>query len=151
MSTNIDISRVHGLDLLKSYNLPRDKFMLMNSSWQAVLGIRENGDLDVLVTPDILADFEKVVKKPVSIMKYVHWYIQPFGATPEKIIKHHSVEIDGIKILSFGTYKKSLKIRMETGKIQPSAARLGKKSERDLSAIEHLVDDGTGYPIEFQD
>lgn len=146
MSVDIDINRVNGLELLLSYNLPKEKFVLMNSCWQSILGIRQNGDLDVLVTPDILREFEKIVEKPVSIMKYVHWYVKPFGNSPEDIIKNHSVEINGIKVLKFGTYKKCLKIRADTGKVQASAARLGKKSERDMLTVEHLEDDGTGMP-----
>ena len=146
MSVDIDINRLNGLELFKSYNLPKEKCIIMNSCWQAILGIRQNGDLDVLVTPDILADFEQVVEKPVSIMKYVHWYVEPFGKSPEEIIRNHSVEIDGIKFLSFGTYKKCLQIRADTGKVMPSAARLGKKSERDLLTVEHLEDDGKGLP-----
>ena len=145
---DIDIGRLKGLDALKSYNLPKDKIMLMNSAWQAILGIRQNGDLDVLCTPDILEEFETIVNKPVSIMKHVHWYVKPFGSTAEEVIKNHSVEIDGIKVLSFGTYKKCLQIRVDTGKTQQSAARLGKKSEKDLAAVAHLVDDGNGFPVE---
>lgn len=146
MSIDIDISRVNGLDLLLSYNLPRDKFVLMNSCWQSILGIRDNGDLDVLITPELLSDFEKIVEKPVSIMKYVHWYVKPFGEEPKDIINNHTVEIDGIKVLKFGIYKKCLQIRADTGKVQASAARLGKKSERDLLTVAHLEDDGTGMP-----
>lgn len=144
---DIDINRVKGLELLKSYGLPKDKIMLMNSSWQAILGIRENGDLDVLCTPDILKHFESIVEKPVSIMKHVHWYLTPFGKTPEDLIKNHSVEIDGVNVLAFGTYKKMLNIRAERGKVQASAARLGKKSERDLLTVEDLVDNGNGMPV----
>ena len=88
MSIDIDISRVNGLDLLLSYNLPRDKFVLMNSCWQSILGIRDNGDLDVLITPELLSDFEKIVEKPVSIMQYVHWYVKPFGEEPKDIINN---------------------------------------------------------------
>ena len=146
MSIDIDITRVNGLGLLKSYNFPKDKCILMNSAWQAILGIRENGDLDVLVTPDILKYAESIVEKPVSIMKYVHWYVQPFGKTPEEIIKNHSVEIGGINVLKFGTYKELLKIRADRGKVLASAARLGKKSERDLKTVEFLIDGGDGLP-----
>jgi hypothetical protein len=149
MSIELNIDNVKGLELLKSYNLPRNKIVLMNSSWQAILGIRQNGDLDVLCTPDILKQFEKIVEKPVSIMKYVHWYLAPFGKTPQEIIDNHSVEVDGFKVLKFGTYKECLKIRAETGKKVPSAARLGKKSERDLLSVVNLVDDGAGLPIEI--
>jgi len=147
MSVNIDINRINGLELLKSYNFPKDKYILMNSAWQAILGIRKNGDLDVLVTPDILKQAESVVEKPVSIMKYLHWYVQPFGKTPEEVIKNHSVKINGVNVLKFGTYKKLLKIRAERGKVLPSAARLGKKSERDLKTVELLEDDGSGLPV----
>lgn len=148
MKLDLDITRVKGMKEFLEYNLPNDKYVLMNSCWQSLLGIRENSDLDVLVSPDILPALEKIVEKPVSLMKYVHWYVQPFGSSPEAIIKNHSVCIDGVSFLKFGTYKKCLEVRVNAGrrKMSPSAIRLGKKSEKDLEAVKNMEDNGNGIP-----
>ena len=41
------------LDELKSLNLPKGKFAIFGSGPLSVRGLRENEDLDVLVTPDL--------------------------------------------------------------------------------------------------
>lgn len=111
-----DFSQINGIEDFKKLNFPNDKYTIMNSSWQAALGKRKNSDIDVLVDESFLKESLSLAKKPVSIMKYVHWYAeQATGITrPSEFIKKHSVLVDGIRIVSFQTYLDMMNVRKKS-------------------------------------
>ncbi len=55
------------LDELKSLNLPKGKFAIFGSGPLSVRGLRENEDLDVLVTPDLWNELAE--KYPITTKK----------------------------------------------------------------------------------
>ena len=44
------IERIRYIDALIAADLPRDQFTIVNSAWLALMGIRDNGDLDIVIT-----------------------------------------------------------------------------------------------------
>jgi|10_taG_2_1085330.scaffolds.fasta_scaffold07224_5 hypothetical protein len=132
---NLNIKNIKGIDKLLELNFPIDEYAIMNSSWQALLGKRENSDIDVLVSENFLNAAIKLAKPPVSIMKYVHWYCaQATGlSSPSQVIKKHSVVIDGIRIIDFETYLKMMEVRKN------SNTRFSEPAKKDLAAISKFV------------
>lgn len=55
----MDLIRVNHIPLLKSFDLNPDQFVIMASGLLALLGIRENNDLDIAVMPDYFDELHK--------------------------------------------------------------------------------------------
>ena len=138
--TFFDINRINGIESLKSLNLSKDNYVVVNSSWMAALGFRNNGDLDILIHEDLVQSLSDKISPPISLMKYVHWYLRPFGKTASIIIKKHSVMIDDINFLSFKIYKRTLLARIKQG------GRLASKSSVDYAFLNNYKDNGNGLP-----
>ena len=134
-SKDFDLGRINGIEHFRSLNFPIEKYAIMNSSWQAALGKRKNGDIDVLVSEDFLSEAVSIATPPVSIMKYVHWYCaQATGkSSASDVIKNHSVVVDGLRIIDFETYLKMMNVRKN------SNTRFSEPAKIDLSAVSEYV------------
>ena len=133
----VNINNIHGIDIFKKLDFPTDKYAIMNSSWQAALGMRKNGDVDILVSEDFHHEAKKITegKKPISIMNEVYWDWEAATGMNKAsdIIKNHSVFIQGVRMISFDAYVKMMKVRRN------SNTRFSKPAERDLASVDKFT------------
>ena len=64
-----DIRRVNHIDKLEKLGLPKNKYVIVSSGVMALYGIRENDDLDISVTPDLIYRILKMTKFNVKMYK----------------------------------------------------------------------------------
>ncbi len=94
------------LEELKKLNLPVDKFAVFGSGSMAIYGIRENGDLDIIVKMDLWNELVKkfefkkgrdnvLVVGEIEIFR--DWFMDEFGGV-DKYIDSADI-IDGIRFV----------------------------------------------------
>ena len=105
------------IDAVKSLNMPLGSFVVFGSGPLAVAGIREAGDVDMLVTPDLLQRFKnegwtKVVKssgdEPYTnghFEAHDNWDFSPYSPTLEHLLKTADI-YDGIPFASLPEVRK---------------------------------------------
>lgn len=102
---------------VKSLDLPKDKFIVFGSCPMAAAGIRESGDIDLLVTSDVLADLAKRGWKPFhksegdepltynEFEAHDNWNFSSYQPTLEHLLATATI-IDGVPFASLEEVKK---------------------------------------------
>lgn len=126
-------------DQLFNIESPRDSFIVMNSSVTAMMGIRKNNDLDILVTENFGS--ENNIPN-ISINPWFRWKnrLASFAVNAPDFILKHSVKIDGFNICKPEIHLEILKTRVSQGSG-------GQKTVDDLKrVIEALSDIESSVP-----
>lgn len=126
------ISNIEHIKELEKINHLKDKFVIMNSSIMALLGIRKNRDLDLLVTKD----FPKNINlNSVSINRWDRWKhrIDKFAIDSKDFINKNSFELSGYNFCKLNVHRRILEIRIS----QNSG---GEKVKKDLLLLDEFLD-----------
>jgi hypothetical protein len=150
------IEKIKLIDALIAQDLPTSQFLVVNSAWLAMLGIRINGDLDIIMSDalrtdrfaDIPADSSFGLPGPLELRLRVqaqnHRYGQMFGArTLDDVIANNGIEIDGLRFIEPRFYFEATALNVIAKRTEMSSApawarwhhRLRHKHERDLRAL----------------
>lgn len=106
------IERIRHMEGLQSALLPSDGFAVVHSAWLALMGMRENGDLDLIMTSDLRRErfndpdparhfglpgpFERRIRIQPMTSPYGTFY----GARGiDDVIQNHCIEIEGIRFI----------------------------------------------------
>jgi hypothetical protein len=96
---------------VKELNLPKNSYIVFGSGPLAAVGIREAGDIDLYVTPDVLKAFIKAGWKQVhkgpgdepytsgDYEAHANWDFSPYAPTLEHLLKT-AMTIDGVAFAS---------------------------------------------------
>lgn len=106
------IDRVKYIDALRVADLPSDQFTVVNSAWLAMMEIRGNGDLDIVVSSKLWRDrFSEIPEDrsfgiPEAHEKRlrVHAQLGPYVrlndvASTDDLVDRHSIVLDGIRFV----------------------------------------------------
>ena len=131
------LSKIKYINQLLEQKWPSNEYALINSSWLAISGIRENGDLDVIITTKLRTKYfngeglEKTIGIPGPFNKRIriHPHNSSYGSFYDcngidDLIYNHSVKIDKIKFVElkfFLMYKKDRLYKLE--KIKQNRSR----------------------------
>ena len=120
------MSKIKFLDNLKDLNLPTNEFCLVNSAWLSLLDIRQNGDLDVLISSKIREYLfpNKDINKHHGLKYYYEKRIRFYPANSiygemykaksvDDAIYNFTINIDGINFIQPRFYLMYKKIRLE--------------------------------------
>ena len=120
------MKKIKFLDNLKDLNLPKSEFSLVNSSWLSILDIRQNGDLDVLISSKLRKYLfsNKDINKHHGLKYYYEKRIRFYPANSiygkmynaknlDDAIYNFSIKIDGINFIQPRFYLMYKKIRLQ--------------------------------------
>ncbi len=116
------IERIHHMEALQSARLPSDGFAVVHSAWLALMGMRRNGDLDLILTSDLRAErfpgfdperhfgLSGPLERRIRFMPKNNLYGTFYGARGiDDVIRNHCIEIDGVRFVEprfYFTFKK---------------------------------------------
>jgi len=112
------VEKIKHISLLKKTGLPVDQFALVGGCWFSILQIRDNNDLDLLVSenlkPVLHTYFDKLTSAERKMIdnsgKRTAKYLKiSQSKTPSDFLKEHCIRIDGyliVKFWIFHEYKK---------------------------------------------
>ena len=113
------VEKIKHFDLLMKLNLPRDQFLLTGGVWLAIMGIRANKDIDIIVSSELNNQFDNYVNALDEDMRFlVKQHIDKSKKHANKIVKiaksinvdhlieKHYVEIDGYRFVKFSLFEK---------------------------------------------
>ena len=120
------MSKIKFLDYLKDLNLPTSEFSLVNSSWLSILDIRQNGDLDVLISSKLRKYLfpNKDINKHHGLKYYFEKRIRFYPANSiygemynainvDDAIYNFSIKIGGVNFIQPRFYLMYKKIRLQ--------------------------------------
>ena len=126
------LNNIKYLDKMLDQNWPIKEYALINSAWLAVSGIRENGDLDIIISSKLRAKYfndmglDKTIgikgafEKRVRIHPHNSAYGNFYNCNGiDDLIYNHTVTIDKIKFVElrfFLMYKKERLKKLELAK-----------------------------------
>jgi hypothetical protein len=150
------IEKIKLIDALIAHELPASEFLVVNSAWLAMLGIRINGDLDMIMSSRLRAErFADIpvdssfglpgpLERRLRVQAQNHRYGQMFGARDlDDVITNHGIEIDGLRFIEPRFYFEATALNVLAKRAEMSSApmwarwhhRLRHKHERDLRAL----------------
>lgn len=114
------IKKIKHIALLQKIELPTDQFALVGGCWFPVLNIRDNNDLDLLVSqclkPTLHIYFGKLTTAEKKVVdnsgKRTAKYLKISNSkTTDEFLKKHCIEIDGYLITKFWIFHEYKKKR----------------------------------------
>ncbi len=105
--------KIKYLDKLLKLGIPKDNFCLIQSAWFPVMDMRQNGDLDFIITSDIVEKYKDIILKvPKLNIKINNKNYHKFGCTSDDdLINNYSVIIDNFHFCEFRFYYDILRNR----------------------------------------
>jgi len=111
------IEKVKCIELLDSLNLPKDQYLITGSAWLAVMGIRNNKDIDIILSMGTRKSYDhymglvpedmrpKVQEGIDKSMKHERKIIAIAKAkNVDRLIRKHRVYIDGYPFVNFDIF-----------------------------------------------
>ena len=117
------IERVRFIELIEKMSLDKDDFLLTGSVWLAVMGIRDNKDIDIIANSRLknayewylsrLGEDERVeAKESIDLSsKHARKIAALAKVDVETLVKRYYVKIDGYKFVRFDLFLKYKKPR----------------------------------------
>ena len=106
------IERIRHMEGLQSAQLPADGFAVVHSAWLTLMGMRRNGDLDLIMTSGLRAErfgdpdpkrhfgLPGPHERRIRIQPMNSPYGEFYGARGiDDVIRNHCVEIDGMRFV----------------------------------------------------
>ena len=135
------IERIKLINELLEADLPRTEFAVAHSAWLALMGMRRNGDIDLLMTsrlreklfPDCDPELTHGIPGPMERRIRFHpensLYATFYGASSvDDVIGNFTVEFDGVRFVEPRFYFMFKKKRMERVCLQKQSMSLWQKS-----------------------
>lgn len=153
------IERIKLVDALLEYGLPASDFLVVNSAWLAMFGIRINGDLDLVMSSRLRAEkFGEVpldssfglpgpLERRLRIQPQNHRYGRMFGAESlDDVVANHGIEIEGLRFIEPRFYFEATALNVLAKRDEMAGApvwarwhhRWRHKHERDLRALDRF-------------
>jgi len=107
--------KIKYLDKLLKLGIPKEKISLIQSAWFPVMGMRQNGDLDFIMTSDMVEKYKDIILKyPKLNVKINNKHHHRFGCTSDdELVNKYSVVIDGYRFCEFRFYYDILRNRSQ--------------------------------------
>ncbi len=112
------------MDILETLSLPQDQYMMTGSVWLAIMSIRKNKDIDIILTEKLRKEYSYYLDKlEPSAQKAVRFCIDISSKHSRRIvdiakvnnvddlIRDHHVEIDGYQLVQYDLFRKYKKPR----------------------------------------
>jgi hypothetical protein len=119
------IERIKYIDALRVADLPPDQFTVVNSAWLALMDIRANGDLDIVISSELWRErFGEIpenrsfgIPEARENRLRVHAQLGPYVrlddvAGTDDLVRWHSIVLDGIRFVEPRLYFQYKAIRM---------------------------------------
>ena len=147
------LERVKHIDVLVAAQLPTDEFAVVHSAWLALMGLRTNGDLDVILSaglrktlfPDrdenrhwgLPGPLERRIRFQPAKSPYGSFY----GASDiDDVIRRHCVVIDGIKFIEPRFYFMFKKHRMDMLSARKAGRPLWQRLAGPLNSVNRALE-----------
>lgn len=118
------INKIKYINHLIKSNLPTNEYIIVNSAWLALLGIRTNGDLDLIISQSLWKkhfnkkDINKSFGLPGEHENRIRVHAQngPYTCLDKKItndelVYKHSIKIDGYRLIEPRLYFEYKRLR----------------------------------------
>ena len=118
--------RIRHLEGLQEANLPADEYEIIHSAWLALMGLRPNGDLDIIISSKLrrerFSEYDANVtfgipgalERRIRVHPANSPYGQIFGMKDiDDVIYHHFLEIDGLHFVEPRFYFEIKRQRLE--------------------------------------
>lgn len=157
------IEKIKLIDSLIEHDLPVSEYLIVNSAWLAMFGIRINGDLDIVMSDRLRAErFDDIptensfglpgpLERRLRVQAQNHRYGRMFGARDiNDVVENHGIEIDGLRFIEPRFYFEATALNVLAKRNEMSSApvwarwhhRLRHKHERDLRALNRFFASG---------
>lgn len=118
------IEKIQHIDALDMLDLPRGDYAITGGAWLAIMDIRKNEDIDIIVNTQVKANYNKYLDALSSLERLLaDQYVDKSGKHGRKqakiarvsiddLIKNHCVDVCGYKLVKykiFAEYKKPRK------------------------------------------